>query len=698
MSNHLSYFYHFICLTLLICLTGSCSVKARIKKADKKFDIGEYYEAGNMYQQIYKRVNAKDKQTRAYVAFKQGECNRLLNNPKALNAYKSAIRNRYNDSIVYLRQAQVLHYQGKYADAAKNYETYLVSHPDDDLAKNGLIACKNVAEWKKEYTRYKISVAKEFNAKRSSSFAPRFIGDDDDALMFTSNRTPASKKSKKFSGITGAPVNALYSTRKNAAGKWEEIEPTEGLTQDDVETSDAADNSSEQGSAQNSAGGGTDLGINTKDKTTPDIGVCCFSADGKTMYFTYSKPINGQDQGAQIYVSNRASGTWGEPQRVKLFEDSTITCAHPALSHSGDTLYFISDAEGGQGGKDIWFAENTGEGWGIPENLGAPLNTKGDEMFPTIREDGTIYFSSNGHPGYGGLDIIKAVPTEQGWLLYNMGAPFNSENDDFGITFEKGKENGFFSSNRGQKKGFDLIYSFQLPEMIFMVEGTVNDNNGENLTDAMLRLVGNDGTNQKIQVKRDGTYKIKLKKDVRYIMLARARGHLNQKQELSTLDLKDTKIFHQDFTLMPISKPVTMNNIFYEFGKYTLTPQSEQGLMQLVKLLNDNPNITIELSAHTDRVGNDQANKTLSEKRAQSVVDFLISKGIEKDRLTPVGYGKEKPVVADKQIHQKYPFIPIEQALDESFIDTLTKDQQDICNTLNRRTEFKVLSTTYKLY
>ncbi len=682
--------YFLVALIGLLPIVTSCSVQARIKKADKKFAIGEYYEAGELYRSTYRKVNTKDKPMRAYLAFQQGESYRYINNARAENAYKSAIRNKYQDSIVYLRYAQVLHYQGKYKEAQKNYQIYLEAHPNDYVAQGGNFACQKVAEWKKEASRYKVSAAKEFNARRTNNFAPAFIGEDADALMFTSNRTSSNKKNKQNSSITGMPVNSLYSTRKNAAGKWEEIEKAEGLAAESGEGDDSASEEDEGSTIQ--AGGGA----------MADYGVCCFTADGKTMYFTYSKPVKDSDQGAKIYVSNRASGTWGEPQEVTLFADSTISCGHPSLSINGDTLYFVSDAPDGFGGKDIYFAESTGDSWTNVTNMGKTINTSGDEMYPTIRANGTLYFSSNGHPGYGGLDLFKAVPQDTTWLLYNMGAPFNSAGDDFDITFAGASENGFFSSNRTAGKSsriqYDMIYSFILPEMVFTIEGNVADNNGEHISDATIRLVGTDGTNAKVQVRRDGTYKLKLNKDVRYAMLATARGYLNQKQEINTLNLKDSKTYTQNFALTSLAKPITMDNIFYEFGKWELTPESEAGLNTLIKLLQDNPNITIELSAHTDRVGNADANKTLSEKRAQSVVDYLIAHGIDKERLAPVGYGKEKPVVADKALHQKHNFIPIDQVLDETFIDTLTPTQQEICNQINRRTEFKVLKTTYKLY
>jgi peptidoglycan-associated lipoprotein len=343
-------------------------------------------------------------------------------------------------------------------------------------------------------------------------------------------------------------------------------------------------------------------------------------------------------------------------------------------------------------------ALNNGGAWDDIRNLGPSINTSDDELFPYIRHDGRLYFSSKGHPGYGGLDLFYAIPEDTIWNVFNMGVPFNSTGDDFGITFAGKSEDGFFSSNRGQKKGYDLIYSFVLPQLEFVIEGKVFNSDGEHLSDATLRLIGNDGTNVKTQIRRDGTYRLKLNKDTLYAMLATARGFLNQKHVFTTDGLKDSHTYEQDFTLAPISKPVKMDNIFFQFGSWELTPDSESGLKALVKLLNDNPNITIELAAHTDLVGNNAANQELSLKRAQSVVDYLIKNGIEKERLTAIGYGEEKPVVVDDNLHKQYPYLPKEQVLDEAFITTLTADKQEVCNSLNRRTEFRVLKTTYNLY
>ena len=682
-------------LCVLIAGLSSCSVKSRIKRADKKYAIGEYYDAAEMYKQLYGRINPKqDRSLKARIAFSQGECYRILNNSKAVNSYKNAIRYKYQDSIVYLHYAQVLQYQAKYGEAEKNYSIYLEKHPDDYVARAGQYACRQMPEWKKETTRYVVSPAKEFNQKRTSNFAPAFIGKDGDAVMFTSNRqeqnTGGKKKLKRASPVTGAQSFCLYSARKDAAGKWQEIHLADGLY---GESESDGENENDSTSAKSGQA---------------ELGVCCFTEDGKTMYFTYSCPINGQDLGAKIYTSSRASGEWAEPQEVKLFKDSSITVGHPSINATGDTLYFVSDAPGGLGGKDIWMAELEGSDWVNPQNLGPRINTSGDEMYPCIHPNGSLFFASNGHPGYGGLDIFKAerdtlseridtIPVN--WLVFNMGTPFNSNGDDFGITFIGNSQNGMFSTNRGQlKKGYDEIYSFELPEMVFIIEGNVNDNNSEPIADAQIRIVGNDGTNSKVAVRRDGTYKIKINRDVKYVLMASARGYLNEKAILTTENLKDSKIYQQYFTLAPISKPVKMDNIFYEFGKWTLTPQSETGLQSLVKLLNDNPNITIELASHTDCVGDSLSNKTLSEKRAETVVNYLIKSGIEKERLTPKGYGESLPVIVDAVLHKQSPYLPQGQVLDDTFIKTLTPNRQEECNQINRRTEFKVLKTTYKLY
>jgi len=642
----------------------SCGIGALIKKANKRYEIGEYFAAGNLYKRAYSGLTSKEKSQRGKIAFRQGECYRLTNQGRAEQAYLNAIKYNYPDSMVYLDYALVLQRNGKYADAAKNYAIFLTKDSSNQQAKNGIISCQFVADWKNAPGRYVVKRSTEINTRRSSSFSPAFMGNDGDMLVFTSNRPFNKKTIQKSSAITGLPNNDLFSIRKNAAGKWEAAEILEGP-------------------------------INTIN----DEGVCSISTDGKAMYYTRSPYVADGVKGTDIMVANRAGGTWSIPQRVKIFKDSTISVAHPAIAPDGQTLYFVSDSKKGLGGKDIWKATLADGECKFIEDLGPEINTPGDEMFPSVSADGTLYFASNGRPGFGGLDIYKATPKKTGgWIVENMGIPINSSGDDFGITFSGKEQNGFFSSNRNETKGNDAIWSFVLPELAWGIEGKVVDEKGNAIPDAVIRMVSNTGVNARVTTKKDGTYRIKIDKDMDCIMLASSRGYLNQKNTVNTQDLKDSKTFTVNFRLSAISKPVEIENIFYEFGKWNLTPASEAGLQVLLKLLKDNPNITIEISANTDYVGNNESNKVLSQKRAKSVVDYLISKGIASDRLTSVGNGKEKPVVVDAHLAKKYPFLKENDVLDESFVTKLAPDQLEIANQINRRSEFRVVKTTYKMY
>ena len=658
----------FVLLILLAVLTlQSCGIKARLAKADKRYALGEYAVAGDLYKSVYSRIPSKNKPLRAEIAFKQGECYRLINHYRAEQVYQNAVRNKSTNDTVYLRLAQMQQRNGKYADAAKSYTSYLEKHPEDELALNGLQATALAAEMKASPTRYLVKKSKEFNISRSSTFSPLFSGSEGDVLIFTSNRKFGKKNVvRKNNGVSGQPNNHLFMTRKNNKGKWEAIEPLEG----DV----------------------TSLN---------DEGIASITSDGRSMYFTRSLLADDKGGGTLIVLSNRAGGTWSAPQKVTIFKDSTISVGHPAITPDGTTMYFVSDSKEGLGGKDIWRATYEGGEWKYIENLGKDINTPDDEMFPTVREDGTLYYSSKGKPGMGGLDIFKATPLKEGgWEVKNMGVPINSPADDFGMAFAGKTESGYFSSNRNESRGYDALWSFELPALEYVLQGKITDRVGETVADAKIRIIGNNGENARIQAKGDGTYSFKMTKGVDYVMLASARGFLNQKNEISTRNASDrqSESFKVDFQLTPLFKPVQMDNIFYEFAKWNLTPQSETGLQQLVKLLNDNPNITIEMSAHTDYVGNNESNRILSERRAQSVVDYLIKAGIDKKRLTAVGYGEEQPFTVDINTAKKYNFLKENTVLTEGFILTLTPVQQEIANQINRRTEFRVLKTNYNLY
>lgn len=657
----IKYFFNLLLLFAILALT-SCGIKSRISKADKRFEVGEYFQAGEMYKKVYSSLSIKEKPLRGRIAYFQAECYRLTNQSRAELTYLNAIRNNYSDSTVFLRYAQLLHRNAKYAEAIKNYELFLKKDSTSIEAKNGLQACKMIPEWKKNPTRYSVKRSKEFNATRSSSFSPSFMGSDADMIVFTSTRQPNKKLAQKNSKITGLPINKMFSSRKNISGKWESINLLEGEV-----------------------------------STLNDEGVCSFGDDGKVIYYSRSSYVSDGGRGTEILSSNRAGGTWSKPQKINFFKDSTFSVAHPAISPQSQTIFFVSDAANGQGGKDLWKGTIDNGVCKYIENLGPDINTPGDEMFPTLKNDSTLFYSSNGLPGFGGLDIYKATYSSKNakWTVQNMGIPINSNADDFGITFSGNNEKGYFSTNRNETRSYDAIWSFELPEFAYLVEGKVVDDKGNVIPDASVRIVSNTGLNAKVQTKKDGTYRMKLEKDMDCVMLASARGYLNQKNVLSTFGVNQSKNFKVDFFLSQLSKAIQLDNIFYEFGKWELTQASEAGLQTLVKVLNDNPTVIVEIGSHTDYIGSNAANLVLSEKRAKSVVDYLIKVGIAPKRLTTKGNGEEFPVVVDAAISQKYPYLKENTVLDETYVLTLTPEQQEIVNQINRRTEFRVIKTSY---
>lgn len=655
----------FCTLVLMALMLSGCSATRKIRKADLKFENGAYHAAAEEYKKAKKKLKPRQKPILAEVNFKIGECYRHTANwSKASRAYNSAIKDKYAEPILYLNAAQCLHAQGNYEGAINLYSLYLETDAKNALALQGLQSAQTSAELLASRTRYLVRSANYLNSRSNSDFSATFVGTDTNTIVFTTNRAlPKVKTNKRdVSQVTGAAHFNLFTTKRNKSGKWEKPSPLEG-----------------------------DF------NTTGDEGASCFSVDGKTMFLTRCA---GGSRAAEILRSERSGGEWKEPVPQQLFTDSTITVAHPALSVSGDTLFFVSDAPKGFGGKDIWMAIKLSDGkWGIPENLGEGVNTAGDEMFPTIHPDGSLYFSSNGHEGLGGLDIFKAVRTKSGqWVIANLQAPINSYADDFCIHFDSDRDAGYFSSSRGQKRAVDRIYRFEMPDLIFVLKGKVVDERGHALPDAIVKLIGNDGTNIKLHTKRDGTFQVKLNKNASYVMLGTCRGFLNSSENVSTVGLEENQTFQKTFKLPSVNKSIKMDHIYYEFAKWNLTKESEEELNGLVKLMKDNPHITIEISAHTDSVGSDQSNMILSQKRAQSVVNYLIKAGIESDRLTPVGYGESKPVVVDAETAKEYKFLKAGDVLTPEFIDELEADEQQIANQMNRRTEFRVLRTTYNLY
>lgn len=656
----------YLILTLLaVMLLMACGSEKGIKVGDQYAAIMEYNEAAKEYKKAYRKIPAKERAKRAEVAWKMGECYRKSNSPVfAVGAYQNAVRYGYPDSLALFHLAGAQLEKGDYKAAQKNFESFLTIAPEHRMAQVGLQSAKQSAEWKKNPGRYIVKKAKELNGQRSD-YCPAYVGEDTTMIITTSTRKDAT--GEDISGITGQECADLFITKRDEKGKWQKTERIDGDVNGEYED-----------------------------------GACAFTPDGKIMYFTRCASDEDYPRYAAIYKSTRSDATWGKAEEVVISNDTLSVYAHPAVSPDCEWLYFTSNMAGGQGGLDIWrvYIGSIKAKEGVLENLGECINTEGDEQFPAFGPQGELFFSSDGYPGMGGLDIFFAVQENDSvWNINNVGAPINSNGDDFGITFAPGLYRGYFSSNRGDARGWDHIYSFFLPETVHTLYGWIYEKDGYELPDGVIYLVGDDGTNSSFGVMKDGSYKVRVTPGVEYVMLGTCKGYLNVMHELKTDSVDGTREYQRDFALPSITRPVLVDNIFYEFGKATLTAESSTSLNELKELLEQNPNITIELSAHCDFRGSASYNEKLSQARAESAVAYLVSQGIEKERMTPVGYGEAKPKVVNKKLTERYSFLNEGDVLTEEFIGNLKdEEQQEICNQLNRRTEFQVLRTTYKLY
>lgn len=633
---------------------------AKLSVADEQMARGEYYDASKTYRKIYNKLTKREQRPqRGEVAYKMGKCYQKLNMAaRASASYQNAIRYGVTDSMARLYLAQSLHAEGKYVPAIKAYEEFLELSPSNPVALSGLEGAKASAALKKNKTRWVVRQDKLLNSRRAD-FSPMFNGD---ILYFTTTNEKVT--GDKRSEITGMKKSDIWMSKKDEQGNRLRPEPVEGELNSEL-----------------------------------DEGIMSFSPDGSTMYLTKARREPNANTGVEIYTSQRSDAKWSAPVKFEITADTVSSYAHPAVSPDGNYLYFASDMPG-TGGKDIWRI-NLKERSGSLENLGTDINTPGDEMFPYMLTDSIMYFSSDGHPGLGGLDIFCATLQPSGrWTVTNMGSPINSEADDFGMTFLPGADHpqGYMSSNRGDGRGYDHIYTFELPDLKINISGWVVDRDDEPVPNSVIRIVGNDGSIQKAVARDDGSFSFPLQRGVSYVMMAGGRGYLNAKQEFTADNAEEDAEYEIDFVLASINKPNIIENIFYDFDKATLRPESEEALDELVKLLADNPNITIEMASHTDRVGTEEYNLDLSERRAKAVIDYLISKGIAPERLQHQGYGKSRPKVVTKRVNKLYPQFKEGDVLTEEYISNLPPEDQEAADQVNRRTEFQVLSVDYQMF
>ena len=600
--------------------------------AIEKYDNGEFFEASQDFKKLYRKTDTKKER------MTKGEIAWYLG-----NCYDRLMI--WSQASLYYRNAQRFGYS----------DENLVSLIEDCDTKAGKI--KGLSN----NSRYEIHKFNIVNSRRAE-FSPAICGDDDELYFTTSNDKVTGDNISK---ITGTKYCDIWVTKKDENDVWMKPQSIGEM-------------------------------VNTKfDEGTP-----CFSPDGNIMYYTVAGSEDGIKSSTMIYYTRRSDASWSKGQKLHISNDTISVFAHPAISPDGHYLYFISNTVGGQGGTDIWRASIDGEKVTYFENLGDKVNSPNDEMFPTFSPDGILYFSSNRKGGFGGLDIYSAREDQWGtWHVQHIASPINSTADDFGMTFKrKTEENqeGWFSSNRNNAKGYDDIYSFVLPSIKVRISGFVYDTDGNALPQAIVRIVGRNGMNFKTLTKPDGSYVVNIDRSTEYVMMSGKTGFLNRKAQFTSDGDEEDADYEVDFFLPSVSLPVIVDNVFYDYNEASLQEDSYPALDDLYQLLIDNPYTQIELSAHTDRIGSQEFNIQLSQRRAQAVCEYLINKGIDSQRLVPVGYGKAIPKTVDESISKKHNW-PIGQLLDECFIETLDDEQKKYADQINRRTEFKVLTTTLGL-
>jgi peptidoglycan-associated lipoprotein len=653
-----------ILLIIFLIIATAPEVTAQKRKSEKAYSAfiaGEYYDAIDLFKDAYSKTKKSDKNSRTEMVFMIAECYRLTNDPKnAETWYKLAVKSSYSKPEAQYWLAESLKKNGKYPLAIDEFKKYRQIAPSDARAEQEIRSCELAVEWLRNPEAYKVEDLKDIDSKESD-FSPAYGRDDYSMIYFTSSRDGVA--GKKTHGATGQNFTDIFESRIDKKSKWSTPVPVETINSEFEE------------------------------------GTPSFSSDYKELYLTRCEAGKREKKGCIIMYSKRTGEKWSDPKNIQLLPDSLIA-AHPSISKDGLTLYFVTDIPGGYGKKDIWKVTRLREGdtWSKPVNLGPDINTPGDELFPYIREDGTLYFSSDGLIGMGGLDIFKAKPQPDGsWIVQNMKPPINSFADDFGIAFEGEDEKGIFSSTR-KGKGNDDLYSFELPPMKFNVTGLVKDEKtGTAITASTVQLIASDGSNLQAETGTGGDFKFTLKADVDYIFLASKRGYLNGKEKETTKGQDKSREFMVTILLSPVDRPIELPNILYDFDKWDLRPESMVSLDKLVETLADNPTVTIEIMSHTDTRNTEEYNLILSQKRAQSVVDYLVTKGIELERLSAKGYGKSSTKVVDNNIAAQYPFLKTGTQLTEQFVNSLPNDEQkEIAHQINRRTEFKVMRTDYE--
>ncbi len=642
------------------------------KGADEAFAKQQYTEAIDKYKKAYTKVkNNKEEKNR--ITYQLAICYRLTGNYKRAEAsYKRLISNGWDKRSpeILLRYAEMLKINQKYDEAVVQYNAYSERMPDDPRGKKGAEATILIPEWIENPSKYEVTNVKKINS-RESDFGPAFTSDNYNELAFTSAREGSTgKEEDKW---TGQSFTDLWVAKIDRKGEW-----GAPVLLDKSET------------------------VNTiANEGTPTL-----NSKFNTLFFTRCQNDDNKVSGCQVYKSRRSGRNWGKPEMVEIRGvDTMSTIGHPTVSDDELIIYFSADRKGSLGGKDIWvaFRESKSEGFGRPMNLGPVVNTPGDELFPFLRNDTTLYFSSDGHGGMGGLDVfVSTIDTAGNWgEPMNLKYPINSTMDDFGVIFHPEAEYGYLSSNRKGTKGKEDIWYFIEPPLEFTLSGTIRDDRTlMYVENASVKLIGSSGLSVSTITNENGFYafgKSQMEPNTTFEIIVTKSGYFNVKGTVTTVGVEFSKDFEKDFILEPIpDAPIILPEILYDLAKWDLKPQYQDSLQGLIQTLRDNPSLVIELRSHTDTRDTEERNDILSQRRAQSAVDYLILRGIEPPRLVAKGYGEYVSRALAKDIVRDGFLFTQGTVLDDAFINSLsTTNEKEAAHQLNRRTEFRVLRRNY---
>ena len=648
--------------------------KSPAKNADIAFERGQYNAAIERYKKALKKTGKKKyEEERVRITFMLGECYRLTENTKqAAGQYKKLLKTDFpkNNPIVYFNYAEVLKRNQKYDDAVLYYNLYSEAVPDDPRGERAANDIAHIKEWLDFPSKYEVTRMKPLNSKYSD-FGIAWISNNFNEVIFTSSREGGVAKEKD--AITGHYFTDFYYSRHDKKGVWSKPELLD-----------------EEGGANTKGSEGTPF----------------MNKSFSSVYFTRCPNEKKRQSGCQIVKASQTGGNFDEGVIVQIKGvDSLDVIGHPTLNSDETVMYFAAERQGGIGGKDIWVTRKDEDGnFGHPFNLGDIINTQGDEMFPFLRNDSTLYFSSDGHGGMGGLDIFVSTMDSTGlWSEpVNLKHPINSIGNDFGIIFHPTEERGFFTSNRDSRNGLDDdIYYFIEPPILFTLNGTIKDKNSlQFVAGANVRISGSDGSKASTLSSEKGAFQFnssQLSINNIYVLTIDKDNFFTLTDTISTMGLEFSRDFTPSYEIEMIPDgSIVLPEIQYDLSQWDLKPQFEDSLQGLIEILQINPNITIELGSHTDFRDTDARNDILSQKRAQSVCDYLVIRGIDPYRLTAKGYGERVPRTLMKDItYERYTFKSGTQ-LTESYINALPTEQlKEYAHQLNRRTEFKVISKDY---